>query len=115
MNPQGIGRAADLAERGLAENPGVDDQRTIGAEGVKCSLNRLCGGTGAHEQDHGEMTAQQRHRRVLEVAAEAGQRPGHVRNDAGPVVPEHGHGDDLVCHGVDVIATPSFRRLRGGR
>jgi hypothetical protein len=77
---------------------------------VKSRLHSLCAGAGAHEQDHDEMTAQQRHRRVLEVAVQTGEGRGHVRDDAGPVVPEHGHGDDLVSHGVDVIATQ--RRAR---
>ena len=81
-----------------------------GAEGVQGSLDRLGAGAGAYQQDHGEMTAQQRHRRVLEVAVQVGKRPGHVRHDPGPVVPEDGHGDDLVSHGVDVIATQ--RRAR---
>ena len=45
---------------------------TFGAKGAKGSLDRFGSGTCADEQDHGEMTAQQRHRRVLEVAVQVG-------------------------------------------
>src|SRR5664280_2912001 len=49
MNPQRIGRAANLNGRRVAEHAGIDDQRTTRAEWAQSSLNCLGAGAEAVE------------------------------------------------------------------
>src|SRR5207244_2496958 len=53
------------------------------------------------DEHHGEVAAQDRHRRVLEVAPALDEHLGGGGHDAGPVGPERGHGDvgptDVWC------------------
>src|SRR6185312_1665282 len=54
----------------------------------------LAGGGLTHaDQGHGEMAAQSGHGRVGEIQAERGEDLRGLRDDAGPVAPEHGDGE----------------------
>ena len=57
MNAQCVGLAADPAEGGVAEDPGVDDERAVCTQRTQGGLDRCRAGAGADQQDHRKMTA----------------------------------------------------------
>ena len=67
-------------------------EAAVGGERRQRLLDLGVGGRALAHQHHREVTAQQRHRRVLEVEAQPGELVGGLGDDAGTVVAEDGDG-----------------------
>ena len=92
--PQRVCRAGPGRLGRFGEHPRIDGERARGGQRIERGLDLLDGHGGTHQHHHGEMAAQQRHRRVFEVGPEPGQGGRDVRDDPGPVVAEDGDGED---------------------
>ena len=94
VDVQRVGGSGNAGVAVLGERPDVDGEVTGLGERPQRRRDLVERPLAADQDDHREMSAQQRHRGVLEVAPEPGERRRHVGDDARPVVPEHGHGDE---------------------